>query len=150
MSNELTYKSILKSCIELFFKSLVTITICSTVIVLFFMLLVRTQHQDSFGHQKSRLARQLQIVMTEKVSQSSGATLSDDQRFALCRELIKNYDPKTDSLDLSSNPNKNNEYNLMKILEKVTFSKDGKIVTLKEQFSDEADKLTGDFEKKEF
>ncbi len=103
------------------------------------MLLVRTQHESVCEHQKSRLAKQLHIVMNTYVPNTSGATLNDQQRFMLCKELIKDYDPKADNLELTvNNANINEKYNLMKILENVSFSRDGKTVTLKEEFGAKA------------
>jgi len=102
MSERYTWKQTFGTVAEKFFDFMNVLAVCLTIIAFVAIIAYAAlRRQPAFARQESRLARQLEVVMTKA---GAAGSLDASQRLELAKSLIEKYDPATDSLTPQLNP----------------------------------------------
>lgn len=98
------WKSVFAKAIEKFFDFMKVLVTCATVLAAMgIVAFVVLRYKSPFAQQESRLAHQLEVVLTEAPGTLSGK-LDAEQRLELAKSLVEKYDPATDSLTPQLDP----------------------------------------------
>lgn len=126
------WKDVIVRLSDYFFYTIKVFIIGVTVVICVYLLLFALTSGSSdkaFEMEQSRLAKQLDVVLSETNGYSKG-NLTAEQRLQICQELVKHYDASNDSLKPVKNEHAQPGVSMIEILSHFKISKDGKSVQL--------------------